>query len=125
MLQATTEHDLNLFIGKRLRKRRRLLGLTQEQVASHIGIRFQQIQKYESGANRVSASRLHRLAEVLRVPITYFYPDPVLGEAVESSADSVRTARRADEAARIFSRLEEPIQDVALKLLSSLVTKKK
>lgn len=60
-------------VGKRLRRRRRLLGLTQQQLAECVGVRFQQIQKYECGANRVSASRLYELSTALTVPVNYFY----------------------------------------------------
>ena len=65
--------DIDLHLGKRLRRRRRLLGLTQQQLADSVGIRFQQIQKYECGANRISASRLWQLAEALQSPVNYFY----------------------------------------------------
>ena len=65
--------DIDLYVGKRLRRRRRLLGLTQQSLAEQVGIRFQQIQKYECGANRVSAARLFELSEALSVPIQYFY----------------------------------------------------
>jgi len=65
--------DIDLHVGKRLRRRRRLLGLTQQSLAEEVGIRFQQIQKYECGANRVSAARLFELSEALSVPIEYFY----------------------------------------------------
>jgi transcriptional regulator with XRE-family HTH domain len=63
----------DLHVGKRLRRRRRLLGLTQQQLAESIGIRFQQVQKYECGANRVTASRLYELAVALNVPVGYFF----------------------------------------------------
>ncbi len=66
-------NDIDYHVGKRLRRRRRLLGLTQQQLAESIGIRFQQIQKYECGANRVSAARIFELAEALNVPVQYFY----------------------------------------------------
>lgn len=66
-------NDIDLHLGKRLRRRRRLLGLTQQQVANAVGIRFQQVQKYECGANRISAARLWELSEALEVPISYFY----------------------------------------------------
>ncbi|MGB6230903.1 MAG: helix-turn-helix domain-containing protein [Litorimonas sp.] len=65
--------DIDLHVGKRLRRRRRLLGLTQQALAEQVGIRFQQIQKYECGANRVSAARLFELSEALSVPVQYFY----------------------------------------------------
>ncbi len=66
-------NNIDLHVGKRLRRRRRLLGLTQQSLAEQVGIRFQQIQKYECGANRVSAARLFELSEALSVPIQYFY----------------------------------------------------
>ena len=66
-------NDIDLHLGKRLRRRRRLLGLTQQQLAVSVGVRFQQIQKYECGANRISAARLWQLSEALEVPIGYFY----------------------------------------------------
>ncbi|QLQ12920.1 MAG: helix-turn-helix transcriptional regulator [Brevundimonas sp.] len=65
--------DIDLHLGRRLRRRRRLLGLTQQQLAMQVGIRFQQIQKYECGANRISAARLWQLAEALESPVSYFY----------------------------------------------------
>ena len=57
--------EIDLHLGRRLRRRRRLLGLTQQQLAVQVGIRVQQIQKYECGANRISAARLWQLAEAL------------------------------------------------------------
>lgn len=66
-------NDIDLHLGKRLRRRRRLLGLTQQQLAGTVGVRFQQIQKYECGANRISAARLWQLSEALEVPVGYFY----------------------------------------------------
>ena len=68
-------HPVDLHVGQRLRQRRCLLGMTQQRLASSVGIKFQQIQKYESGANRVSASRLWTLATALGVPVSYFFDD--------------------------------------------------
>jgi len=65
--------DTDLHIGKRLRRRRRLLGMTQQDLAEKIGVRFQQIQKYECGANRVTSSRLYNLSKALNVSIQYFF----------------------------------------------------
>ncbi len=70
---ADSPHPIDIHVGRRLRARRRLLGLTQESLASAVDIKFQQIQKYESGANRVSASRLWALAKALDVPVSYFF----------------------------------------------------
>lgn len=66
-------HPIDVHVGRRLRARRRLLGLTQEALASAVDIKFQQIQKYESGSNRVSASRLWALSRALEVPVSYFF----------------------------------------------------
>jgi len=65
--------DVDIYVGKRLRRRRRLLGLTQQDLAGQVGVRFQQIQKYECGANRITASRLFSLATALNVNINYFF----------------------------------------------------
>jgi transcriptional regulator with XRE-family HTH domain len=65
--------EIDEHLGRRLRRRRRLLGLTQQQLAAACGVRFQQIQKYECAANRMSAARLFQLAQVLEVPVSYFF----------------------------------------------------
>ncbi|MDD3836921.1 MAG: helix-turn-helix transcriptional regulator, partial [Phenylobacterium sp.] len=73
MRPKTMGNEIDIHLGKRLRRRRRLLGLTQQQLAGACGVRFQQIQKYECGANRISAARLWQLSEALQVPVAYFY----------------------------------------------------
>ena len=83
-------NDIDVHLGKRLRRRRRLLGLTQQQLAGSVGVRFQQIQKYECGANRISAARLWSLSEALEVPVGYFYDglsEAVRRPATEGAAD--------------------------------------
>ena len=64
---------LNICLGMSLRRRRRMLGLTQQQLGAIVGVRFQQIHKYECGANTISAPRLWQLAKALDVPVSYFY----------------------------------------------------
>ncbi|WP_395777973.1 helix-turn-helix domain-containing protein [Aquidulcibacter sp.] len=66
-------NSIDLHVGRRLRRRRRLMGMTQQQLADSVGIRFQQIQKYECGANRITASRLFELAGALSIAVQYFY----------------------------------------------------
>ncbi|MEE4211090.1 MAG: helix-turn-helix transcriptional regulator [Parvularcula sp.] len=66
-------HQVDLHVGQRLRQRRTLLGMTQQKLADAVGIKFQQIQKYESGANRISASRLWVIATALDVPVSHFF----------------------------------------------------
>jgi transcriptional regulator with XRE-family HTH domain len=67
------KNPTDLHVGKQIRQKRWLLGMTQQQLAQAVGIRFQQVQKYESGANRVSASRLWDLARALNSPVTFFF----------------------------------------------------
>ncbi len=94
-------------VGKRLRRRRRLLGLTQQQLADRVGVRFQQIQKYECGANRVSAARLFQLSESLTVPVGYFYEG--LGEEGpdEQAPADMLTRRETLELVRVYYQLGE------------------
>lgn len=66
-------NPIDLHVGRRVRQRRWVLGLTQQQLAQALGIRFQQVQKYESGANRISASRLFDLSRALQVSVGFFY----------------------------------------------------
>lgn len=68
-------HPVDTHVGKRIRHRRWLVGMTQQQLASKVGIKFQQIQKYETGANRVSASRLFDIAAALGTPVTYYFEE--------------------------------------------------
>jgi transcriptional regulator with XRE-family HTH domain len=68
-------NPIDVHVGSRLRLRRTLLGLSQEALGEALGLTFQQIQKYERGANRIGASRLFDLARALEVPVEYFYDD--------------------------------------------------
>ncbi|MCA1776743.1 MAG: helix-turn-helix transcriptional regulator [Paracoccaceae bacterium] len=66
-------HPIDVHVGKRIRHRRWMQGCTQQQLAEAVGIKFQQIQKYETGMNRVSASRLWQIASFLQVPVSFFF----------------------------------------------------
>jgi transcriptional regulator with XRE-family HTH domain len=66
-------HVVDVHVGKRIRQRRWLVGMTQQRLAELVGIKFQQIQKYETGANRVSASRLWDIADSLEVDVAFFF----------------------------------------------------
>ena len=68
-------NPVDVHVGNRIRLRRTLLGLSQEKLASMLGLTFQQVQKYERGMNRVGASRLWDISKVLEVPINFFYED--------------------------------------------------
>lgn len=67
------KHPVDVYVGKRIRHRRWMNGTTQQQLAQSVGIKFQQIQKYETGMNRVSASRLWDIANVLGVDVAFFF----------------------------------------------------
>jgi len=116
-------NDIDLHVGKRLRRRRRLLGLTQQQLAESVGIRFQQIQKYECGANRVSASRLFELSESLDVPVQYFYEG--LSKRDEGGGDDklaadVLSQKETVDLIRAYYRLGERPRKRLLELAKSL-----
>lgn len=73
MTNSRSPHPVDVHVGEILRQRRKLAGFTQERLADAIGLTFQQIQKYEMGRNRVSASRLYQFSKVLETPISVFF----------------------------------------------------
>jgi transcriptional regulator with XRE-family HTH domain len=77
-------NPIDVHVGQRIRQRRTLLGMSQEKLAEAIGLTFQQVQKYERGANRVGSSRLFDLSRVLDVPISYFFEDMEASVAAKS-----------------------------------------
>ena len=83
-------HPVDVHVGKRIRRRRWLVGMTQQQLAQDVGIKFQQIQKYETGANRVSASRLWDISETLEVPVSFFFEGLERAQA-EKNQERIRT----------------------------------
>ena len=77
-MQEVSEHErspnpVDLHVGARIRMRRKLLGISQERLAEQLHLTFQQVQKYERGANRVSASKLYEIAKALEAPVAYFF----------------------------------------------------
>jgi transcriptional regulator with XRE-family HTH domain len=81
-------NPIDIHVGSRVRFRRMLLGMSQEKLGERLGLTFQQVQKYEKGINRIGASRLFDLAQVLGVSVQFFYDDAPLGEprATETEA---------------------------------------
>lgn len=110
--------DIDFHLGRRLRRRRRLLGLTQQQLAIACGVRFQQIQKYECGANRISAARLWRIAEALDVEIGYFYEG--LADPSRAPTPAPRPAEDAADLVRTYEQLGERRRQRVLALARSL-----
>ncbi len=89
--------EVDMHVGARVRMRRRFLGLTQQALAESLGLTFQQVQKYERGANRVSASKLYEIARALHVPVPYFFEG-----LVDTGSDEDDSARNAELSIREF-----------------------
>lgn len=68
-------NPIDVHVGNRIRLRRMLVGMSQEKLGEKLGLTFQQVQKYEKGSNRVSASRLYQISEILAVPVQFFFED--------------------------------------------------
>ena len=103
--------EIDTHLGRRLRRRRRLLGLTQQQLAVQVGVRFQQIQKYECGANRISAARLWQLAEALESPVSYFYDgleDPASGDLGQGGGEMFSRKETMDLIQAYYQLDEKP-----------------
>jgi transcriptional regulator with XRE-family HTH domain len=66
-------HPVDVHVGARMRQRRTLLGMSQEKLGTAVGLTFQQIQKYEKGTNRIGASRLQQISNILQVPVSFFF----------------------------------------------------
>ena len=114
---------VDVHVGQRLRQRRTLLGMSQEKLGEAVSLTFQQIQKYERGANRIGASRLFQLGQVLDVSVSYFFED-MPGEVTKTRGDyaapsasaeleAVQTAdpmarRETLELVRAYYRIEDP-----------------
>ena len=74
-IKMSTPDPIDVHVGSRVRMRRTLLGMSQEKLGNALGLTFQQIQKYERGANRIGSSRLYKLSHILDVPVAYFFDD--------------------------------------------------
>jgi len=93
------KHPVDVHVGKRVRHRRWMVGMTQQQLAGKVGIKFQQIQKYETGMNRISASRLWDIGEALDVPVSFFFEGLSPAEESNAGVDAVPNDILADKEA--------------------------
>jgi len=117
---SLTAAEVDSLVGDRIRRRRILMGLTQDQLGESLGISYQQIQKYETGANRVSAGRLYLIAEKLEVSPGWFF-DPVKSDATSSDFDEMGSSRLLMEFVRSFSRIEdERLKTVLVSLVRAM-----
>ena len=96
-------NPIDVHVGNRVRMRRMLIGMSQEKLGDQLGLTFQQVQKYEKGSNRVSASRLYQMAQILGVNIQFFYDD-MPGMHFRRSLDRIcrEQERRADHGPHQF-----------------------
>jgi len=109
------KHPVDIHVGKRIRHRRWLVGMTQQQLAEKVGIKFQQIQKYETGMNRVSASRLWDISDVLDVKICFFFNEmldensisPVVGSSKTDMPVDIMADKEALELVRSYYAMPE------------------
>jgi transcriptional regulator with XRE-family HTH domain len=104
--RVTNNNAIDMHVGKRIRLRRTLLGMSQEQLGSELDITFQQVQKYERGANRVSASRLWDISQILDSPINYFFDD--MSENTMRSSPR-RVSRGADDVDLSDEQTKDPM----------------
>jgi transcriptional regulator with XRE-family HTH domain len=119
-------------VGTQLRQRRSLLGLSQEKLAEQVGITFQQIQKYENGANRVSASRLYEFSKVLDIPVNFFFDNlgsnenaPIMGLSDKEQAgfevEDILKRKETLELIRVYYTIENPkLRKDLFKLVKSM-----
>lgn len=112
---AGNPNPVDVHVGARVRLRRTLLGMSQERLGDALGLTFQQVQKYERGANRVGASRLFDLAKALQVPVGFFFDDlpegSIVGEGPPTAAaagDDPMQRRETIELVRAFYRIQDP-----------------
>ncbi|MEK9849279.1 MAG: helix-turn-helix transcriptional regulator [Candidatus Puniceispirillum sp.] len=104
--RITNNNAIDMHVGKRVRLRRTLLGLSQEQLGADLNITFQQVQKYERGTNRISASRLWDISQILDVPINYFFDDM----SENTMRNSPRWIARGDDPEEmVIHRFKDPM----------------
>jgi transcriptional regulator with XRE-family HTH domain len=107
---ASKPNPIDVHVGKRLRLRRTLLGMSQEKLGELLGLTFQQVQKYERGANRIGSSRLFELGQILDVPVSFFFDDlpqatgATGGYAATGLAEERAAFEHADEALPLDKR---------------------
>lgn len=128
-----TANPVDIHVGKRLRLRRTIAGVSQENLAESLGITFQQVQKYEKGINRISASRLFEIGAALNTPINFFFEEygetnPVYGFAAEEGEgfkEEDLKSRESMALLRAYYKITDPnVRKKALDLIKSLAEKK-
>lgn len=117
-------HRIDVMVGKRVRLRRLQLSLSQTALADKLGLTFQQVQKYERGANRISCSRLYEISEVLDAPISFFFADKVDTKAEIAVAEELEPGQLKDgmRLIKAFGQIPDPqMRKKLLALVESMV----
>lgn len=129
---SSTPNPIDIHVGKRVRLRRTLLGMSQEKLGEALGLTFQQVQKYERGTNRIGSSRLYNLSQILGVPVSFFFdelhPDVADSGAprgdgnISRSVEPDQLAKRETlEMVRAYYRIENPqVRKRIFELIKSL-----
>ncbi|NKL33268.1 helix-turn-helix domain-containing protein [Rhizobium leguminosarum bv. viciae] len=109
-MKAKSPNSIDVYVGNRVRVRRKTLGMTQNGLAELLGITFQQIQKYEKGTNRIGASRLQRISEILRVPVGFFFENGGSGpsDTATSELNSFLSSKEGLALNKAFIAIEDP-----------------
>ncbi|WP_375665884.1 helix-turn-helix domain-containing protein [Bartonella sp. CL41QHWL] len=110
--------DNDIFIGKKIRLRRKMLKMSQKTLGQHLGVTFQQIQKYENGLNRVSAGRLKEIADILNVLLSFFYADILTKQQPPYSHDEIASSTEKYLLLKKFRVLTSIKQKAFLQLIS-------
>lgn len=113
MARGEKQHPVDVYVGSQLRSQRVLYGLSQSELADRLEITFQQLQKYETGSNRMSASRIWHASKILGVPVSYFF-DGLDGNA--DPAAVILNTRAGLELVRDFEACSREVRDFALGL---------
>jgi transcriptional regulator with XRE-family HTH domain len=120
MVNAKTPSPIDIHVGSRLRKRRRMLGMSQATMGERLGLTFQQVQKYEKGMNRIGASRLQQAADILGVTVPYFFEGsdegPYKGALSPSYIDDFVSSSEGLRLAKAFMRI--PRSSVRLRVVA-------
>ncbi len=114
-------NPIDKHIGARVRAQRQERGLTQRDLGERLGVRFQQVQKYESGQNRISAAQMWRIASVLGVPVSHFFENiDVSAGAIQPGSNTAMTPAQTRELAHIFTALDTSQREAVMAFLRSL-----
>lgn len=131
---SKSPHPIDAHVGNRVRFRRMMLGVSQEKLGEQLGLTFQQVQKYEKGANRIGASRLYRIAQVLGVSVEFFFDE--IPDDVEDTRSVERLGAKREPAPQLmgfigsaegvqlnasFARIDDPdVRKRVLELVKAL-----